>query len=127
MSKITDFIGKMNGYYAQLKDMNAELPNEDKRVTLCSQMNVRFRELAKVFTACTLDIIYQQLCADLLLGDQNNQTLNLYEMNQTAGLSNTNCTISTRPTQRTNSRCGGGQAKAGSRETSNSCVSSEQP
>ena len=74
----------MNGYNAQLKDKNTEVPNEDKHVTLCSQMNVR-----------TPDITYQQLCADLPLGDRNNQTLNLYEMNQPAGLLSANYTIST--------------------------------
>ena len=79
--------------------MKAEVPNEDKHVTLCSQMNVRFKELAKAFTTRTPDITYQQLCADLLLGDRNNQTLNLYEMNQPGGLSSANYTISTRPTQ----------------------------
>ena len=56
--EITDFIEKMNGYYSQLKDMKAEVPNEDKRVMLCSQMHVRFKELAKAFTTCTPDITY---------------------------------------------------------------------
>ena len=106
---------KMNGYYSQLKDMKAEVPNEDKRVMLCSQMNVCFKELAKAFTTRTPDITYQPLCAELLLGDWKFQTFNLYEMNQPVGL----YTISMPLTQRTNSGGGWRQENAGWRETGN--------
>ena len=87
---ITEFIGTMNGYYAQLNDMGAEVDDTDKRITLCSQMNGRFRELAKMFTTQNPDITYQEFCANLLLADRNHQVLNLYEMNLMASQSNAN-------------------------------------
>ena len=68
---ITEFIGNINDYYAQLTDMGAEVDDTDKRITLCSRMNGRFRELAKMFTTQKPDVTYQELCTNLLLADRN--------------------------------------------------------
>ena len=87
-------------FFAQLNDMGAEVTGEDKRVIVTTQLNARFRELAKVFTTRTPDLEYHQLSADLLLGDRNHQALNLYEMTLPATTVNANYSIVSRPDSR---------------------------
>ena len=82
--ELTDFLGKLDANYACLKNLGAEVLDRDKRVALTTQMNASFRELAKHHTTRTPDIGSHQFCADLLLGEINNQALNLYEFNQPA-------------------------------------------
>ena len=79
--KLTDCLGKMVANYAQLKDLGAEVRDRDKRVALTTQMNASFRELVKPHTTRLPNIEYHQWCADLLMGERNNQALNLYKFN----------------------------------------------
>ena len=79
--KLTDCLGKMVANYAQLKDLGAEVRDRDKRVALTTQMNASFRELVKHHTTRSPNIEYHQWCADLLMGEWNNQALNLYKFN----------------------------------------------
>ena len=91
--ELTDFLGKMDANNAQMKDLGAEVRDRDKRVALTTQMNALFRELAKHHTTRSPDIEYHQLCADLLMGERNNQPLNLYEIHQPAQRSSVNYTV----------------------------------
>ena len=98
------FLGKMDANYARLKDLGAEVRDRDKRVALTTQMDASFRELANHHTMRSPDIEYHHLCADLLMGERNNQALNLYEFNQPAQCSSVNCTVIQRTVPRDGQR-----------------------
>ena len=95
------YLELMDSCFSQLNDMGAQVPNEDKRVIITTQLNARFWELVKVFTTQTPDFENHKLCADLLIiGDQNHQALNLYETTLPATTINANYSITSRPDSR---------------------------
>ena len=55
---LTEYFRLMDSNFAQYNDMGAEVPEEDTRFIVTTQLNARFWDLAKGFTTRTPDLEY---------------------------------------------------------------------